>query len=82
MSKKDKLTKKFLSNPKDFTWEELVNLLKIHGYEEEKTGNTSGSRTSFINKDGNQIKTHKPHPKNIIKSYAINEIKMKLKLED
>lgn len=81
MSKKNKLTTRFLSDPKDFTWEELVKLLSLYGYEEEKTGKTSGSRISFINKDGVKIKTHKPHKPNIVKSYVIREIKEKLNLE-
>lgn len=81
MSKNDKVVAKFLSNPKDFTWEELVKLLNIYGYEEEKTGKTGGSRTSFFNKEGKKIKTHKPHKPNIVKSYVIREIKEKLNIE-
>ncbi|OGI02039.1 MAG: hypothetical protein A2Y25_04065 [Candidatus Melainabacteria bacterium GWF2_37_15] len=82
MSKNDKLIKRFLRNPKDFVWNELVKILEIHGYNEMKTGKTSGSRVKFIDKSGNIIKTHKPHPQNIVKSYVILEIKEKLKLED
>ncbi|HSA05932.1 MAG TPA: type II toxin-antitoxin system HicA family toxin [Candidatus Gastranaerophilales bacterium] len=82
MSKNNKLIKRFLNNPKDFTWEELVKLLEILGYNEIKTGKTSGSRVKFINSVGNIIKTHKPHPQNIVKTYVINEIKEKLNLEE
>lgn len=82
MSKKDKLTKRFLSNPKDFTWDELIQLLNFYGYKEVKTGKTSGSRVKFINDEKMLIKTHKPHPKNIIKNYVILEIKEKLNLEN
>lgn len=81
MSKKDKLTKRFLSKPKDFSWDELVQLLNFYGYQEAKTGKTSGSRVKFINQERQIIKTHKPHPKNIIKNYVLNEIKEKLNLE-
>lgn len=82
MSKKEKLIKRFLDSPKDFTWDELVQLLKFYGYEEVKTGKTSGSRVKFINSENNIIKTHKPHPKNIVKSYVLSEIKEKLNLRN
>ncbi len=38
MSKTDKLLQRFLSKPKDFTYEELWKVLKNYGYEEIKTG--------------------------------------------
>ncbi len=82
MTKNDKLINRFLNNPKDFTWSELVKLLNIYGYEEVKTGKTGGSRTAFKNQEGSVIKTHKPHPGNIVKSYVIKEVKNKLNLED
>jgi len=75
MSKKKKLIARFLRQPKDFSWDELVALLGYLGFEEHKTGKTSGSRSLFINEDGICIRTHKPHPAKIIKSYVINEIK-------
>lgn len=74
MSKNEKLIKRFFSNPKDFTWEELVRFLKIYNYFEKSSGKTGGSRRKFINKTRPPIILHKPHPKNIVKSYIINEI--------
>ena len=74
MSKNDKLIKRFFSNPKDFTWEELVFFLKIYGYYEKISGKTGGSRRKFIHETKSPIIVHKPHPKNIIKSYIIKEI--------
>ena len=66
MSKTEKLLQRFLSKPKDFTFEELSRLLKSFGYEEAKTGKTSGSRISFYNsKLDDMIKFHKPHPSSI-----------------
>lgn len=82
MSKNDKLIKRFLSEPKDFTWSELVKILSMCGYEEVKTGKTGGPRTAFKNQEGTRIKTHKPHPGNIFKNYVIKEVKNKLNLED
>ncbi len=44
MSKHDKLLERFLSKPKDFTYDELKKLLHGFGYE-EKQG--TGSKISF-----------------------------------
>lgn len=82
MSKNEKLIKRFLSKPKDFTWEELINFLKIYGYTEKISGKTSGSRRKFIHKTKKPIIVHKPHPKNIIKAYIINEITELFKKEN
>lgn len=78
MTKVDKLLKKFISKPKDFTYEELVQILKRFGYIELKTGKTSGSAVKFKNDSDNIIMFHKPHPGNIIKSYVIDKIIEKL----
>jgi len=48
MTKKDKLLVRFLSIPKDFTFDELKNLLIGFGYVESNLGRTSGSRFYFI----------------------------------
>jgi len=75
MSRKDKLLKRLLAKPKDLTYEELNSLLRYFGYEEFKKGKTSGSRRAFVNRDSKHIiRLHKPHPKNILKMYQINEI--------
>lgn len=74
MSRKEKLIKRLLDKPKDFTWEELKKLLAVFNFEEVKTGKTSGSRTCFVNSSGVMINLHKPHPHNILKSYQIQQI--------
>jgi predicted RNA binding protein YcfA (HicA-like mRNA interferase family) len=80
MSKAEKLLQRFLSQPKDFTFAELEKLLKGFGYEEIKTGKTSGSRVAFYNKALNDmIKFHKPHPSQIMKRCYLNEIEKQLK---
>lgn len=72
----DKLLKRFLAKPKDFTFEELKRLLKSFEYLEEQG---SGSRVVFINKKLNhKIKLHKPHPENILKRYQIDLIEQEL----
>ena len=79
MSKKVKLIKRFRSLPKDFHYNELVNLLKYFGYEEVKKGKTSGSRVKF-KKEQEFIILHKPHPNGIMKYYQLKQIKEKLGL--
>ena len=81
MTKKEKLLKRFLSKPKDFTWEELNRLLSGLGFDEVKTGKTSGSRRRFMNSSGVIISIHKPHPRNILKTYQIEQIIDLLKQE-
>lgn len=78
MTKTDKLLKRFKSKPKNFTYEELVQILKRFGYTEFKTGKTSGSAVRFKNDSNDIIMFHKPHPGNIIKSYVIDQIIEKL----
>ena len=76
MSKKEKLLLRFLSRPKDFTFDEAVKLLHGFGFREVSTGTTSGSRVRFKNDDYpiNIIKFHKPHPDNILKPYILDII--------
>lgn len=75
MSKEDKLVKRLLSKPTDFTYEELQKVLIKLGYKEAQNGKTSGSRVAFINSEsGHIIRLHKPHPKNELKRYQIEQI--------
>ena len=83
MSRKDKLLKRFLSVPKDFTYAELVTLLGHFGYKEESKGKTSGSRVMFIHENvDTPIRLHKPHPKPILKEYVIKQVIEELKKEN
>ncbi len=80
MSKAEKLLKRFLLKPKDFTFDELKLLLKVFGYEEIKTGRTSGSRVTFYNSElDDMIKFHKPHPSSIMKRCYLREIEQQLR---
>jgi HicA toxin of bacterial toxin-antitoxin, len=74
MSRTEKLVRRLLSIPKDFTWEELVKLLAQFGYIELKKGKTGGSRRKFADEKKNIIILHKPHPGNILKEYAIKQV--------
>lgn len=81
MSKIEKLLNKFLSNPKDLTWEELIKVLAHYGFKElTKKGKTGGSRVKFVDENKNIVNLHKPHPRNIVKQYVIKQIIEKLKV--
>ncbi len=70
MSKGEKLMKRLLAYPKDFTYGELKTLLLSLGYNEVQG---TGSRVCF-SKDNHKIKLHKPHPGNLLKSYQVELI--------
>jgi predicted RNA binding protein YcfA (HicA-like mRNA interferase family) len=72
MTKLEKLLNKFISRPRNFTYNELIRLLRGLGYEELQG---SGSRIIFRNKEiKHSIKLHKPHPGNVLKRYQIDLI--------
>ncbi len=80
MSKHEKILERFLSKPKDFSYDELKSLLHGFGYIEIKTGRTSGSRVAFYNAETRHlIRLHKPHPKNILKRYQLDYLEQELK---
>lgn len=80
MSRKDKLLRRFLSKPKDFTFDETVNLLKDFDFLEAKTGKTSGSRVRFRNElIQKEFRMHRPHPSNIIKQYQLKDLEILLR---
>lgn len=78
MSRLEKEIERLKSKPKDFTYDEIKYILNKIGFSENNKGKTSGSKVRFGNKDGIKIELHKPHPKNILKPYQINEIIKKL----
>lgn len=82
MGQIDKLIKRLLSNPKDFTWAELKKLLNALGYRETNAGKTSGSRVRFLHEEHAPIILHKPHPKPTLKGYQIRLIIEALKLRE
>lgn len=57
--------------PKDYTWDELVALLKGLGY---TLKNASGSRRKFIDAEKRKICLHEPHPENTLKAYVIEQV--------
>lgn len=81
MTRKDKLLKRLQSRPRDFTWDELQRLLESQGYEAARQGKIGGSRRRFIHPVAATITLHKPHPGNIVKLYAIDDVLDVLKQE-
>ena len=80
MAKSEKMLKRLLSNPKDFTFDELEALLINLGFQLSNAGNTSGSAIRFVNrKTGQIIRLHKPHPSPVLKQYIVRFIINELK---
>lgn len=80
MTKQEKLLKRFLSKPRDFTFNELRKLLRGFGYQEIKAGKTSGSRVAFFHESIQHIiRLHKPHPKNTLNRYQLDFIEEELR---
>lgn len=73
MGTKEKLIERFKSQPKDFSWDELVRLFSIFGYEINNKGKTSGSRAIFA-KGESSYTVHKPHPRSIVKGYVMKQV--------
>lgn len=73
MSKKEKLITRFMTLPKDFTWDELVLLFSLLGFKQGNKGRTSGSRVIFQNGEISYT-AHKPHPESIVKGYVLKQV--------
>lgn len=75
MGTKEKLIERFLKSPKDFTFDELIRLFSIFGFQISNKGATSGSRIEFLNEKKNlSYIAHKPHPSSVIKGYVMKQI--------
>jgi hypothetical protein len=81
MTKYDKLRTRFLTKPKDFTWQELVKILEGLDYCLIQGGKTGGSRVRFIHAEYPPITLHKPHPKPVLKHYQLDAVISLLKQE-
>jgi hypothetical protein len=75
MTRADKLVKRFISEPSDFKFHELVKLLAYFKFYQVNTGKTSGSRVRFGNKEGISIILHKPHQDGVLKKYQLRQVK-------
>jgi hypothetical protein len=81
MSRREKLVRRFLSLPRDFTWKELVSMLAGFGYEIAASGATTGSRVKFLHLDLPPIILHRPHPTPLLKRYQMEQVLEHLKAE-
>jgi len=79
LSKKEKLLSRFLSRPLDFIFDELVTLFGQLDFIIVKGNKTGGSRVSFTDGKGDYLRIHKPHPRNVLKLYQIDDIIASLK---
>jgi hypothetical protein len=80
LSKREKLVRRFLSKPADFSYSELSTLLGAFGYEEIATGRTAGSRVAFLNRQTlHVIRLHRPHPTNLLKRYQLDLVEDELR---
>lgn len=73
MGTKDKLIERFKAQPSDFSWDELVRLFHLCGYELGNKGKTSGSRVIFSKGEKTYV-AHKPHPAKVIKGYVMKQV--------
>jgi len=74
LSRRDKLLERFLSRPKNITFEETATLMGHYSYFIASGGKTGGSRVSFTDGKGDYIRIHKPHPSNTLKLYQVDDI--------
>ncbi len=81
MGKKEKPLKRLNSVPKDFTFDELKNILELLGFEMLSKGKTSGSRIKFI-KGNTAIVLHKPHPRKELLEYQLKQVLEVLQKEE
>lgn len=58
--------------PKDFTWEELVTVMKSFRFDARCE---DGSHYEFVHETGFSVHISRPHPKNILKRYQIDAAK-------
>lgn len=73
MGRKGKLIARLKDNPKDFTFDEMKNILELLGFEMSNKGKTSGSRVKFL-KGNIAVILHKPHPRKELLEYQIKQI--------
>lgn len=80
MTKKDRLIERLKGKPKDFTFDELKNVLEHFGFIMCTGGKTGGSRVKFL-RGNSVIILHKPHPRKELLEYQIKQVIEALKKE-
>lgn len=76
MGKKETLTARLLSMPKDFEQREMDALMGQCDCIKNNRGKTSGSAIQYVHQATQKVFTyHRPHPGNIIKPYVLKAAK-------
>jgi hypothetical protein len=73
VGKKEKLIKRLKNVPKDFTFDEMKNLLLLLDFIMSNKGKTSGSRVIFA-KGNIGVVLHKPHPNKELLEYQVKQV--------
>ena len=86
VGQKEKLIRRLLSKPKDFTFDEVKTLLRYLDYHRldyhrSDKGRISGSRVMFTSEKHAPIMMHKPHPRKELLEYQIRQLIDVLKQE-
>jgi hypothetical protein len=74
VSKKEKLIARLLQMPLEFSFDETIRLLGYFGYSVVPGGKTGGSRVLFANSNNDYIRLHKPHPRNTLLAYQVEDL--------
>lgn len=76
LSKKQKLLEKLLRKPAptDFTWEELVTLMRHHQFDVHSPAG-GGSHYTFQHESGFCFMASKTHPSGLLKVYQVRDAK-------
>ena len=79
MSRREKLIDRLVSRPTDFKWEEATGLMTACGFEKVKKSGSGkrggGSHRRFYNAEHDvYVRISKPHPRNILKRYQIDDL--------
>ena len=75
MSTLQKRLDRIRCKPNDYTYTEARALMNALGFKELNKGGTSGSRVRFFREtDKKMIDLHKPHPGDVMKRYAVDNL--------
>lgn len=81
LGEKEKLIARLMTEPADFTFDEVETLLGYLGYEKDNKGKTSGSRVKFTCPGHKPFLMHRPHPSNIMRPYQVKDLVTELEKE-
>lgn len=81
MTRRDQILRRLLTRARDFSWEELVTLLRGFGYGPLGGGKTGGSRVRFLHESCPPIILYRPQPSSVLKPYQLDQVEGVLKGE-